>query len=221
MGRPQRQLAVSFVVTVAATMPGCKETRERLDPGGNRKVNNGSILTGGSTGCRYFQSVSCPENATCNPPPPREIFCPADKKLGGPSPSSAIPIPAGWVRFKPQVYVHGLKQAPKCSFSTDGKCPVGETQGRCQHSRHKNVPCAIIAPDAGASSPDAAAAAEASAADAAASDAGSTKPRVRVESFLTRRIDNTCGRYPAFECTWSGPCDPPKAKPEKCDGSEI
>ena len=37
----------------------------------------GKVVTRDDGTCWYYESIECPANATCNPPPPMQVKCPA------------------------------------------------------------------------------------------------------------------------------------------------
>src|SRR5688500_591877 len=95
--KTRRALQASFVVTVARA-PACKPSTTGGTSGGD--VGTWHVQRRGE-GCFLYQSTSCPENATCNPPPPMEVDCPPSAEGdAGTSTSKAPPSPPGkegWV----------------------------------------------------------------------------------------------------------------------------
>src|SRR5438132_11262274 len=115
----QRKLAASFVVTVAV-LPGCRKTG--MAP---RETETASVWASPDGKCFLNVPQHCPANATCNPPPPPEIDCPASMRDAA-APPAITRRPAGqedWVRVKPAVYGY----AGSCQYTTESFCaPPGK-----------------------------------------------------------------------------------------------
>ena len=112
MNKGTRVLAASFVVTVSA----CKESRSYSPP---------HLFEQPDGTCAYMNGFSCPADATCNPPGPRNADCP-----GAASSDPHAAARPGWVRIKESVGAYN----GSCSFVADYFCPHPDqkTEGSCE-----------------------------------------------------------------------------------------
>lgn len=201
---PKSKLAMSFVVTAAAaSLPGCGGAVATASGGGHGsgggRETGGGVYQQADTGeCFYFVNVSCPENATCNPPPPQPAYCPSGDPDIDPSKgdTSDVSLPEGWVRIKPEIHPDFYAEPVECHFEPDMKCPIGDTPGTCSERRYGTVPCQLL--EASPNEPD--------------------RKRVEIEAFSTKRVDGSCARYPKFECVDNQECVlPDNPEPVDCD----
>ncbi len=169
--RRSSKLAASFVVVVAGA---CAKSAAPPEP---RPEPQASITTQPDGSCIYYQSMSCPENATCNPPPPRKLDCPPDKRSEN---SRVLPEhdqrPAGkegWLRFQESFWVGNQT----CSYTTDQLCPPSGASGACVGAKSMELPCPA--------------------------EPGGHLPRT-VPAFKAERAAGGCVAYPEFRCETAG-----------------
>lgn len=194
MKRRKRGLAASFVVTVAAT-GGCKSLTGGNGAGGSGgggPSESGVWISPQPDGsCLYGESVSCPEGATCNPPAPRIVDCPPELVDGSAAQNDgglAPPSRKGWVRVRPQLNCW----RGQCGYVPGHFCPGEKVAGSCQWPGDQPLKHDAVPPDAGADD------------------------SVRIPSFVTRRADKSCIRYPEMHCPQNGPCKLPPARLVSC-----
>lgn len=173
--RARAKLAASFVVMVAGA---CTKSGAPPEP---RPESTASIVSLPDGSCRWHQSMSCPENATCNPPPPRELDCPPDKRPENsrvlPEHDRRPPGKEGWLRFHESFWVGNTT----CSYTSDQLCPpIGQT-GTCVGAKSLEVPCPP--------------------------EPGVHLPRT-IPAFKAERAAGGCVLYPEFRCE-SGGCELP------------
>lgn len=178
-------LAASFVVTVSAAA-GCKKTSSQ----------NISIARDSDGKCRMHMAVSCPPNATCNPPPPMVIDCPANLAR----PDDPTPItrrPPGketWLRRPPRIWV----SEGKCTYAAEYFCapPGDKAAGQCTEPPQ---PASIECSGGG--------------------DVGVAVTR-KIATFTYKDISGVCHRVAPMDCTtgpYGGECDPPEGEVVACE----
>lgn len=171
MSRAHVVLAASFVVTVA----GCGA--------GDRQTSPPSLFQDGDGNCRYMHGSSCPEGASCNPPPPLAAECTAELRDGG---APKGPVREGKVRILEQLWVN----RGDCTFASDYFCAIPPARG-CDTREQKKISCRELSPGPGA-------------------------PFIHhVESFIGKRADGSCTRFPAFTC--EGDCELPAGEAVSCE----
>jgi hypothetical protein len=114
---------------------------------------------------------------SCNPPPPRDLDCPADKR----GPNSKVlpqhdqrpPGKAGWLRFHEKFWAG----AEACSYSGDQLCPPPGTQGSCVGGESIEFPCPAE---------------------------GGPRAARTIPGFKAERAAGGCVGYPEFQCEPAG-----------------
>lgn len=175
-------LAASFVVTVA----GCGKQSSRPEAPRTTHVSRGTFSNGA---CALFVPVSCPENATCNPPPPLEVDCPKEMRdAGEPEPPARRPPgKEDWIRVRPHVGVFG----GVCSLSGEYFCsPHGKPYECTKAPPSESLACEKIDKDAG------------------------YMAAARIASFVWKDGVGTCHRVPEMEC--AGSCNVPEGEIVPC-----
>jgi hypothetical protein len=93
--RPRRAFAAPFILTIAAAIPGCKSSAPKddtivhrnppepdpdPDPVKGVAAYQSWTVQGNAGKCDAYFDVECPppDEATCNPPPPMVVACPAE-----------------------------------------------------------------------------------------------------------------------------------------------
>jgi hypothetical protein len=188
--RARAKLAASFVAVVAsAGAGGCTKTSGQAEP---RPESQSSIVVQPDGTCRLYQSMSCPENATCNPPPARELDCPPDQRSANsrvlPEHDQRPPGKEGWLRFRESFWVGNAT----CSYTSDQLCPPLGGSGTCIGAKFKELPC----PTQG----------------------GVHLPRT-VPAFEAERAAGSCVAYPEFSCSAAG-CQLPEPSFVACGAAK-
>ncbi len=195
----KKKLAASFVVTIAAipaATTGCKK-QPLVDPDGigNSGPDTVSVYRSGE-GCRMHVPEHCPKGASCNPPPPTEIDCPASHRDAGevdPAPKRP-PGKEDWLRATPHLYA----ARSGCGYTAPYFCAPPGKPHECMRPPNElayvQLKCAVV--EAGAGATDG---------GVQARDAGPPKPKIHIESFV--RWDGFgCEAIPAFDCEEGDNC---------------
>jgi hypothetical protein len=192
----KRALAASFVVTVAA-MPAaaCKKTSD----GENEGPDTARVYRDYSgIGCRYSVPEHCPKNATCNPPPPREVDCPPDLRDAG-DPPAVTRRPAGkqdWLRMPSTIWLN----EPECTVNPETFCaPAGKPIACTTAPAGQKVACTRMAGDGGVKDPQVRA-----------------DDRFKLVSFIWRDGTGSCHKIPELECVANKKCDLPEGEIVPC-----
>jgi hypothetical protein len=191
----KRKLAASFVVI--SVMPGCKKMSGATDPEPPRE-RSASIFRADNGNCELMVPISCPKNATCNPPAPEIIDCPPSHRDAG-DPPSITRRPKGkedWIRVRSHLYV-----GTTCQYVAERFCAPPPKAHECtSQPDYVTVPCAGIVDDGGVE----------------AGEAGARAPaKYRVEPFVYKDGVGACHRVGALTCT-TGDCPLPEGDPAPC-----
>jgi hypothetical protein len=128
------------VVTITA-LPACRE-RGGGHVGAAQRAASVRVDPAGRI---YMQGHSCDEAATCNPPPPLAIDCPAEDRLAEPTRDDYRPANrVGWLRVKESVAI----VTGGCYFNSDHYCPPTKAAGAYDDYRNQSLHCAEVTPDA-------------------------------------------------------------------------
>ena len=167
------KLAASFVVTVSA-MTGCRKQTIDNDP-----VSHGqeSVYVGRyGDHCTMGVPEHCPKGASCNPPPPPEIDCPASLRDAGEpeGPTARPPGKEDWLRVKPRLWA----SQNGCSFQPEYFCAPPPKAYECTpQTEGPPLKCTPVAlPDGGPST------------------------RTAIAAFVYKDGTGACRKVPAFEC---------------------
>lgn len=184
--RPPKKLAASFVVTIAV-LPGCKKTSD----GEPEVESTASIYAAPDGRCTYNVPEHCPKGAFCNPPPPPEIDCPADKR------DAAAPVPPSrrppgkedWVRVKQHLNAWG----GQCHYDAEKFCSPPGKPYACMTAEGTGgkTTCTPLG------------------------DAGAAAAKNRVEAFTYKDVTGACHKVAAFTCE-TGYCDLPEGEIVPC-----
>ena len=210
-----RALQASLVVTVALA-PACKPGATggtSGDPSSDDGVYHVSRRPDGT--CTLYQSMSCPKNATCNPPPPMEVDCPepapgeATVDAGIASKTKPPPTPPGkqgWVHVRPHVWV----SAPNCHYQPGRWCPGDRMRGECTHDPAVQVRCTFTDGDGGLPL------------GADAGYAAFQGARVTLEPTVFKAQDGRCFKSPELSCQPPHACvDVPLAAETPCEPGAV
>jgi hypothetical protein len=201
--QPRRVLAASFVVTVAAapSIAACKKTP--LTDGDPPAGNESAYVNRREDGkCYMSVPEHCPKGASCNPPPPQQVDCPANMRDAGDAPGVAR-RPAGkedWIRIP-----GGLSyMAPgKCSYMAERFCaPPGKPYTCTPYPTGVEIKCSKIEPDGGTP------------------DSGRPWAYVptdfKVDPFTYKDGVGTCHQAPALDCSTGRRCEIPETPVVPC-----
>jgi hypothetical protein len=199
--QPRRVLAASFVVTVAAapSVAGCKKTPlTDPDPPGNDSAYVNRREDGH---CYLSVPEHCPKGASCNPPPPQQVDCPANMRDAGDAPTVSR-RPAGkddWIRIPGAL---SYLSPTKCVYLAERFCaPPGKPYACTPYPQGVEIPCAKVDPDGGA--PD--------------SGRPSYAPfSFKVEPFTWKDGAGTCHKAPAVVCSTGHTCELPETPVVPC-----
>jgi hypothetical protein len=188
-----KTLAASFVVI--SVLPGCRKTMGHDPDPESARDRSASVFRADNGNCELIVPMSCPKGASCNPPPPDIIDCPANKRDAG-EPAGPTRRPPGkedWLRVKPQLWV-----GAQCEYVGERFCaPPGKPFECTAQSDRVTVPCAAVPPDGGV--------------DASPAIASS---RYQLESFVYKDGVGACHRIAAMTCGTS--CAAPEGDPAPC-----
>ncbi len=194
MKKSRRALAASFVVTVAALpSAGCKKTSVGDGTSGSGTETANVYRDSYSGACHYTTPEHCPKNATCNPPPPREVDCPPNLRDAAVDPPAITRRPPGkedWLRMQGSIW---SADATSCMVNHETFCAPPGKPISCTQNETQKVPCTK-----------------------GTADAGQFVTSFQVASFVWKDVTGKCHKTEPADCISNKRCEIPEGEIVPC-----